>query len=54
MRRFVFNAVGQGVIWTWPQNGLMVATSLSAVIQAITVAGTSPNFTLDGYFVIDE
>ena len=54
MRRFVVNGVGQGVIWTWPQNGLMVANSLSMVLQAITVAGTSPNFTLDGYFLIDE
>lgn len=53
-RRFVVNAVGAGVIWTWPQNGLMVATSLSMVLQAITVAGTSPSFTLDGYFLIDE
>lgn len=54
MRRFVVNAVGAGVVWTWPQNGLMVANSLSLVLQAITVAGTTPNFTLDGYFVIDE
>lgn len=54
LRRFVVNGVGQGVVWTWPQNGLMVANSLSLVLQAITVAGTSPSFTLDGYFVIDE
>lgn len=54
LRRFVVNGVGQGVVWSWPQNGLMVANSLSLVLQAITVAGTSPSFTLDGYFVIDE
>lgn len=54
LRRFVVNGVGQGIVWTWPQNGLMVANSLSLVLQAITVAGTSPSFTLDGYLVIDE
>lgn len=54
LRRFVVNAVGQGVIWTWPVNSLYVANSLSLVLQAITVAGTTPNFTLDGYIVIDE
>lgn len=54
LRRFVVNTVGQGIVWTWPANGLMVANSLSLVLQAITVAGTSPSFTLDGYFLIDE
>ena len=54
LRRFVANGVGQGIIWTWPANGLMIANSLSVVLQAITVAGTTPSFTLDGYFVIDE
>jgi hypothetical protein len=54
LRRFVANGVGQGIIWTWAPNQLMIANSLSIVLQAITVAGTSPSFTLDGYFVIDE
>lgn len=54
LRRFVVNGIGQGIVWTWPQNGLMVANSLSLVLQAITVAGTTPSFTLDGYVVIDE
>ena len=54
LRRFVVNGVGQGVIWTWPTGGFLIANSLSVVLQAITVAGTTPSFTLDGYFVIDE
>lgn len=54
LRRFVLNGVGQGVIWTWPANGLLIANSLSLVLQAISVAGTTPSFTLDGYVVIDE
>lgn len=54
LRRFVVNGIGQGIVWTWPQNGLLIANSLSLVLQAITVAGTTPNFTLDGYVVLDE
>ena len=53
-RRFVLNAIGAGVIWTWPGNGFMGATSLTAVLSALAIAGSTPNFTLDGYFVIDE
>jgi hypothetical protein len=54
LRRFVMSSIGGGVVWTWPANGLMIANSLSLVLQAITVAGTTPSFTLDGYFVLDE
>lgn len=54
LRRFSLNAVGAGIVWSWPQNGLMVANSLSLVLQAITVAGTTPSFTLEVYYVIDE
>jgi hypothetical protein len=54
LRRFVVSSVGGGVIWTWPPKAFIVANSLSAMLQAITVAGTTPSFTLDGYIVIDE
>lgn len=52
MRRFVANAVGAGVIWTFP--GLTIGASGSLVLNAITVAGTTPSFTVDGYVVVDE
>lgn len=55
MRRFVMNAVGAGIVWTWPDHGgLIVPVSSSMVLAAITIAGTTPNFTLDAYVVIDE
>lgn len=55
LRRFVTNAVGGGVVWTWPtQGGLTLPVSASVVVNAITVAGTTPSFTLDCYVVLDE
>lgn len=55
LRRLAVNAVGAGIVWTWPTaGGLLVPISGSVVLHAITVAGTTPSFTLDGYIVVDE
>ena len=55
LRRLSVNAVGAGIVWTWPTSGgLLVPVSGSIALHAITVAGTTPTFTLDGYFVVDE
>lgn len=55
MRRFVTNAVAQGVIWTWPEKGgLSIPVSGSVVLNAIAVSGTTPSFTFDCYVVVDE
>lgn len=55
LRRLAVNAVGAGIVWTWPvAGGLLIPVSASIVLHAIAVAGTTPNFTIDGYVVIDE
>lgn len=54
MRRLTFNAIGQGIVWTWAVGKLVVPVSASVLLHAIAVAGTSPNFTFDGYIVVDE
>lgn len=55
LRRFVTNAVAQGVIWTWPEKGgLSIPVSGSVVLSAISIAGTTPSFTFDCYVVVDE
>lgn len=53
LRRLSVNAIGAGIVWTWA-NGLVVPVSASLVLHAISAAGTSPNFTVDGYIVVDE
>lgn len=55
MRRLTVNAVGAGIVWTWPAaGGLTVPISASVVLHAVSVSGTTPSFTLDGYIVVDE
>lgn len=55
LRRLTVNAVGAGVIWTWPTaGGLIAPVSASIALHAVSVTGTTPSFTLDGYFVVDE
>jgi hypothetical protein len=56
LRRFVANAVGAGIIWTWPdKGGLTIPVSVGLALTApATPGGTTPNFTLDGYVVVDE
>lgn len=55
LRRLSVNAVGAGIVWTWPSaGGLIVPVSGSIMLHAISVSGTTPSFTVDGYFVVDE
>jgi hypothetical protein len=55
LRRLSVNAVGAGIVWTWPdRGGLIVPVSSSLVLHAVTVGGTTPSFTIDGYIVVDE
>lgn len=55
LRRLTVNAVGAGIVWTWPAaGGLSVPVSGSVVLHAVSVSGTTPSFTLDGYVVVDE
>lgn len=55
LRRLTVNAVGGGIVWTWPdRGGLVVPVSASVALHAISVSGTTPSFTVDGYIVIDE
>ena len=55
LRRLPVNAVGGGIVWTWPdRGGLSLPLSGSLVLSALAVAGTTPSFTLDGYIVVDE
>lgn len=54
-KRLTVNAVGAGVIWTWPSaGGLSLPVSGSVALHAISVTGTTPSFTIDGYAVVDE
>ena len=55
LRRFAMSTLGSGIIWTWPTaGGLSIPVSGSLVVNAITVAGTTPSFTVDGYVIVDE
>jgi hypothetical protein len=54
LRRLAVNAIGSGIVWTWPNPGLLVAVSSSLVLSAIAVGGTTPSFTVDGWFTVDE
>jgi len=54
LRRLAVNAVGAGIVWSWPVGALTVPVSGSLVLNTITAAGTTPSFTLDGWFVVDE
>lgn len=54
LRRLAVNAVGAGIVWTWPVGAFVVPVSSSIVLHAISVAGTTPSFTIDGYLVCDE
>lgn len=53
LRRLSVNAIGAGMVWSWP-TGLVVPVSSSVVLHAVTIAGASANFTVDGYIVVDE
>lgn len=55
LRRLAVNAIGAGVVWTWPTaGGLNVPVSGSVLLSAISVGGTTPSFTLSGYILVDE
>lgn len=54
LRRLTVNAVGAGIVWTWPVGALSVPVSSSLVLNGIAISGASANFTIDGYLVVDE
>lgn len=54
LRRLAVNAIGAGIVWTWPMGAFLVPVSSSVVLHAIAISGASANFSIDGYVVIDE
>lgn len=54
LRRLAVNAVGAGIVWSWPVGALVVPVSASIVLHAVSVTGTTPVFAVDGYIVVDE